>query len=258
MDPLFHAILAAIAVSLCSLVCIVPILLLGKRTEKAIPLLVGLAIGALVGGAFFHLIPEAFGGHEGHAHEGASHLMGYAVAVGIFLFFIMERGLHWRHRHVVHEHDAEGNHPIHPVGWMNLMSDATHNFVDGAIIAAAFMTDFRLGVATAIAAAIHEIPQELGDFGVLLHSGFSKGRAVLANLACALMAVIGVVAFYFLGSHVEHATEFMMPIAAGGFIYIAIADLMPELNRRYKDSLYLPIVGIMLGLAAMVVMGMFE
>jgi zinc and cadmium transporter len=139
-------------------------------------------------------------------------------------FYILENVVHWRH---CHDADCEA----HSFGYMNLIGDAVHNFIDGLVIAAAFISDFRLGVATTLAIISHEIPQEIGDFGVLLHSGFKKTKAILFNFITAFMIVVGGFVGFLVSSSVGSFVQLLLPIAAGGFIYIAASDLIPELRK---------------------------
>ena len=137
----------------------------------------------------------------------------------------LEKLLHWRHCH-------KKNCDVHTFGYMNLFGDAVHNFIDGLVIAATFLTDIRLGIITSFAIALHEIPQEIGDFGVLLYSGFSRKKALFANFLVALTAVFGGIIGYFLSFQIENMTSYLLPFTAGGFIYIAASDLMPEIRKE--------------------------
>ena len=153
------------------------------------------------------------------------------VIAGIAFSFIIEKIIHWRHCH----HPTTHDHP-HPFAWMNLFGDGVHNFIDGLIIGAAYLVSIPVGIATTVAVILHEIPQEIGDFGVLLHGGFSKGKALLLNFVTALLSVFGAIVALLLSSYVENLTTYLVPFAAGGFIYIAAADLIPELHKETKVS----------------------
>jgi zinc and cadmium transporter len=150
-------------------------------------------------------------------------------------FFVLERFLHWHH----HGEDTDNVH-IHPVGKLILVSDGVHNFLDGVIIAASFAVSIPVGVATTLAVILHEIPQEIGDFAVLLHAGYSKKQALLVNFLSGLTALLGAVVFFLLAEFAEVFALYLVPLAAGGFIYIALADLIPELHRTVhkKHSIY--------------------
>lgn len=170
-----------------------------------------------MGTAFIHLLPEASEELGGSAIYGP-------VLLSFMIFFFVEKLFHWQHCH-------RGKCKVHTFGYMNLIGDSIHNFIDGLIIAAAYVTDFNLGVITTFAVAVHEIPQEIGDFGVLLYAGFKKKKALLANFIVALTVVLGGLAGYLL-SFMDKVVVYLLPFAAGGFIYIASSDLMPEIRKE--------------------------
>jgi zinc and cadmium transporter len=172
-----------------------------------------------MGGAFFHLIPESLASNP-------PAIVFQSTIIGFIIFFILEKVLHWHH--CQDQHCDE--HKI--LGFQNLFGDALHNFIDGLIIVAAFSVDINLGIVTTLSVALHEIPQEISDFGVLLYSGFSKKKAILYNLLSALFSVLGALIGYLLILNTEQITRWLIPIAAGGFIYIAASDLIPELNKE--------------------------
>lgn len=212
---------ATILVSLISLVGIFTFGLKSRSFDKFLVLLVGFAAGGLIGGAFLHLLPEAV------EQSASPHVFFYSL-VGFAAFFLMERYFYWRHCH-------EGVCDVHTFTYLNLIGDGLHNFTDGLVIAASFVTDFRLGVVTAFAIILHEIPQEIGDFGILVYGGFSKSRALLFNFICALSAVLGAVIGYALSTVTQNMLLFLVSFTAGGFIYIAASDLIPELHKQ-KDA----------------------
>jgi zinc and cadmium transporter len=220
----------------------------GNYFREYISLFIGIAVGALLGDAFIHLIPEAF------AETEAEMTTSLLVISGILLFFVLEKILHWHH----HGEDAEASH-IHPVGKLVLVSDGLHNFLDGVIIAASFMVSIPVGLATTLAVMLHEIPQEVGDFAVLIHAGYTKRRALFLNFLSALTALLGGVFFFALGEIATSVTTYFIPLTAGGFIYIAVADLIPELHKskRRRDSVY-QIGAVILGVFMMVALGYFE
>ena len=188
--------------------------------KKYINFFISLAIGALLGDAFIHIIPEAFKSNLG------VHTASILIVVGILFFFIIEKFIHWHH----HGEDKNEEH-IHPVGKLVLFTDGFHNLIDGAIIGASFLVSIPIGIATTIAVILHEIPQEIGDFAVLIHAGYTKRRALWLNFLSALASVIGLVIVFVFGNIVEGLALWFIPIAAGGFIYIAVADLIPELQK---------------------------
>ena len=197
-----------------------------------VPVMVSYAIGALLGAAFLEILPHAL------EHAGSLEALSGTVLGGILGFFILEKLVLWRHCHTEHceVHGAEEHHaPGHDHGRSGLMitvGDTVHNFVDGVMIAAAFLVDFKLGVVTAFAIAAHEVPQELGDFLILLHSGYNKTQALLLNLLSSLAMMVGAVLGYFLLAPLQWILPYMLAIAASGMIYVAVADLIPGLHKR--------------------------
>ena len=192
-----------------------------QKLDRVIPLLISLAVGALFGDALIHLLPESF------ENSPSSALTSLYVILGILTFFLMERYLHWHHEH--HEHSLN---PVHPVAYINIVSDGMHNFLDGLIIGASYLVSIPIGMATTVAVALHEIPQEQGDFGILVHAGLSPRKALLLNFLSGILALVGVVISLVLGPGIEDYTAIMIPFTAGGFIYIAGSDLIPELHHE--------------------------
>jgi zinc and cadmium transporter len=217
-----QALAAVVVVSLLSLVGAVTFVVRRERLDLVLPYFVSVAVGAMLGSAFLHLIPELFPG-------GVQPRLSFLILVGMIVFFVLERFIHW------HQHGhAEGHAAVAPYAWLNLAGDGLHNFADGIMIAAAFMTDVHLGVTTTIAVSLHEIPQELGDVSILLQGNFTRRRALLLNLATALLAVLGAVLALLLGGRIMGFKEAVLALTAGGFIYIAAADLIPELHRERR------------------------
>ncbi len=248
----FYALASVLIVSFVSFIGAFALSLKERLLRRMIFILVSLAAGALLGDAFIHLIPETF--------EGLAALPASLLIIGGFLvFFILEKFLHWHHAHGGEEEEKRHTHVIHPTGYMILVSDGLHNFLDGLIIAASFMIGIEVGIATTIAIILHEIPQEIGDFAILVHSGFSTTRALFLNFLSALAAVLGALAVFFLGSTGAEAELWLLPIAAGGFIYIASADLIPELHKttRLRSSLT-QFAAMLVGIGAMAVLLAFE
>jgi len=215
------------SVTIVSLVSLIGILFVGLKEAlvgRILMLLIGFASGSLIGAAFFDLLPESL--------EKTGEGIWLYVVVGIVFFFVMEKFLYWRHCH-------DENCKVHNFAYLNLVGDGVHNFVDGAVIAANFLTSYPLGITTTLAVLFHEIPQELGDFGVLLYGGFGKRKALGYNFLSALTAVVGAIVTYCLASQIQGVAQLLVPFAAGGFIYIAATDLIPELHKRSqaKESL---------------------
>jgi len=216
MEELIWALLATFIVSLISLIGIITLIFSKKILNKLLFLLVGLSAGALMGGAFLHIIPESV--------EYGESIFIY-VLLGFILFFILERVIRWHHCHKLEKCE------VHPFTYMILIGGGLHNLIDGILIATSFVVNFNLGLVTTLAVILHEIPQELGDFGVLVYGGFSKFKALLLNFVSATLAMLGAVIGFFLSS-MYGIEEIILPITAGGFIYIAASDLIPELHKE--------------------------
>jgi zinc and cadmium transporter len=240
-----------ISVFLVSLISFIGLLFLAIKKEilqKLLLFLVSFATGGLLGGAFLHLLPEAVD------QLGVGWNFSLMTLAGILAFFILEKFIFWRHCHI----PTSKQHP-HPVAFMNLVGDGFHNLLDGVMIAASFMTDFSLGMATTLAVLVHEIPQEIGDFGVLVYGGFSKTKALFFNFASALVAVLGAILTLSLGVKFTNLVSLILPFTAGGFIYIASSDLIPELKKEtnIKKSL-LQLLGLLLGISLMLLLTLNE
>jgi zinc and cadmium transporter len=205
-------------ISLISFIGIFTLALKDKLLDKIVLLLVSLSAGALMGGAFLHLLPESV-----ELSEGLDVFI--FVLVGFALFFLIEKVLHWRHCH-------KGECQVHTFTYMNLIGDSIHNFIDGLIMATSFVISIPLGMTTTMAIALHEIPQEIGDFGVLIYGGFTKKKALVLNFLTALTAVLGGLIGFFISNMVENVKLFILPFAAGGFLYIAASDLIPEIRKE--------------------------
>lgn len=229
---------ATLIVSLISLIGIIALSLKAKTLNKILLILVGFSAGALMGGAFLHLLPEAIGAT-------VNSTVYVSVLVGFTLFFLMEKFLKWRHCH-------QGKCKVHTFTYMNLIGDGFHNFIDGLIIAASFLVSIKFGIVTTIAIIAHEVPQEIGDFGVLVYGGFSKLKALFFNFLSALIAVVGAILGYFIFAFFELFIPLISAFAAGGFIYIAASDLIPELHKEpeLKKSL-LSFIFFLLGILFM-------
>jgi len=234
--------LASIVTSLISLMGILFFKVPINKLEKVIMFLVSLSAGTLLGDSFLHLLPESVESLENNT------IVWAGVLIGIILFFILEKIICWRHCHI-----PTSNNHIHPVGTMNLVGDALHNFIDGMIIAGSFIVDFNLGIITTIAVISHEIPQEIGDFGVLIHAGFSTKKALLFNFFSALASILGAIIIIFLGQKIIGLSDLILPITAGGFIYISASDLIPELKKDVSiNKTIKQLLGIFLGLGIMI------
>ncbi|MCX8158100.1 MAG: ZIP family metal transporter [Candidatus Diapherotrites archaeon] len=219
LDLLLIIFFATLVVSLVSFVGFLVTLFNKKIQEKMIFALVSFSAGALLGGAFLHLIPEALDKLE-------SISVFLLVIVGFVLFFILERALRWRHCH-------EQKCDIHPMSNLIIVGDGIHNFVDGISIAASFLVDFNLGVLTTLLVIVHEIPQELGDFALLVYSGISRVKALLLNFVSQAFCILGgIIGFFVIKDSI--LPVYILSFAAGGFLYIASSDIIPELHKE-KD-----------------------
>ncbi len=212
-----YILLSTILISLIAFIGVFTLSMNDILLRKILLALVSLSAGALMGGAFIHLLPESVEGSD-------SSIVLYTL-FGFVLFFIIEKVLFWRHCH-------DGKCDVHTFRYMNLIGDAVHNFIDGLILAVSFIVSVGLGVSATIAIAFHEIPQEIGDFGVLVYGGYGRKKALVLNFATALTALLGGVVGYFISSHVENIVNYLLPFAAGGFVYIAATDLVPEIKKE--------------------------
>lgn len=239
MPVLFWIISSTVIISACALIGILTLSLKDEFLNKTLTRLVALSSGALLGGAFLHLMPEG-------VEEMSSKIFFAIVLATIVFYLLIEKILHWRHCHkgLVCETHAPS------IGYMNLLGDSVHNFIDGLIIAGAFMVDIKLGLITAIAMGLHEIPQEIGDFGVLLYAGFKKSRALFFNFLAALTTVAGGLTGWLLAHFSTGIEKYLLPIAAGGFLYIAVSDLLPELRKSVSlNKFFIDFIFLLIGIA---------
>lgn len=197
--------------------------------------LVAFAAGTMLGNVFFHILPEA-------VHEQEPVIVGVLIMVGFSAFFIIERFLHWHHHH-------EPGH-VHPFGYLNLIGDGVHNLLDGVLIGASYVISPVAGAASTVAIIAHEIPQEIGDFGILLHAGFSRTKALVLNFVSALFAVAGALAgWFFLDGESVHL---VLPLVAGSLLYVGASDLIPELHKEGKVSnSFVALICFLVGLGVM-------
>ena len=232
-----YTFLSIFIISLISLIGILALVKGIQLRKGTLTFLVALSVGSLLGGAAFHLLPETFE----HAHGNkASRLL----VLGFVLFFIVEKALHWRNKH---KNNVEG---VKAFGSINLASDFLHNFIDGIIIAIAYRIDIHAGVAATIGVALHEIPQELGDFGVLLKAGFSAKKALLFNFLSALGAMLGAAIIIFLPLDSHTILDVLLPICVAGFLYLALANLVPTLNSESSiKKIVVQFVGLIIGVS---------
>lgn len=241
MEIWFYTLASVFLVSIISLVGVVGIFLNKSKLKNILFILVSFSVGALFGDALIHLLPEAF------EELGINLLTSLFIVLGIIIFFILEKFIRWRHCHI-----PESKEHIHPIVFTNLIGDGVHNFIDGLLIGASYLVSIPIGVATTIAVVLHEIPQELGDCGVLLHTGMSIKKALTFNFLSALTAVLGAIISLLLGGSIGGYANTLLPITAGGFIYIAGSDLIPELHHDTRLSIsFLQLIAIIFGVGIM-------
>ena len=241
MDTLFYSFASVFVISLVSLVGIFTLSLKEEKLKKAVLFLVSFAVGALFGDALIHLLPEAFEKIESKA---VSSLL---VLLGILIFFSLEKFVRWRHCHIVHHEDH-----THPMATVNIFGNIVHNLIDGMLIGASYLVSIPLGIATTVAILLHEIPQEMGNFAVLIHSGYKVKKAIAMNFLSALVAFLGVALALIVGRYAANFTLFLIPITAGGFLYIAGSDLIPELKHETKIAASIgQLIAIILGISVM-------
>lgn len=238
-----YAILSVGLVSLISFVGVLALIFQRGKLSNLLFILVSFSVGALFGDAFIHLLPEAFETIENPL------MTSLLVITGILLFFVLEKYIRWHHCHLEEKECHEHNHHV---GTMNVVGDGFHNLLDGVLIGASYLVSIPLGIATTTAIILHEIPSEIGEFGVLLHSGYSVKKALFYNFLSAALAIAGALIALFVGTQIESFANYLIPVAAGGFIYIAGSDLIPELHTEVKvKNSILQLVAIGFGVLVM-------
>ncbi len=249
MAPIFlYGLGSVLLVSLVSLIGAITLSFSDRTLHKILLYFVSFSAGALFADALLHLLPEA----AEEAGFGTS--IALYVLCGIVFSFVIEKFIQWRHCHV---DESEGH--VHPFAYMNLIGDGVHNFIDGMIIMGSYLVSVPVGLATTLAVVFHEIPQEIGDFGVLLHGGFSKKKALLFNFLSACAAIIGGIIGYVLAERIAGFTAVLIPIAAGHFMYIAGTDLLPELHKEVRAGRSaMQLVSILSGIGMMVLLLVLE
>ena len=244
MSIFLQILFATIIVSCISLIGVFTLAVRKEALEKVLILILGFAAGGLMGSAFLHLLPEAV-----ESSVSVQNVFAYTL-IGFCFFFLMERYFYWRHCH-------EDACDVHAFTYLSLVGDSIHNFLDGLLIAASFMTNTALGISTTIAVIIHEIPQEMGDFSILIYGGFKTSKALLFNFMTALTAVAGAVLGYFLLEKMGSLSSLLVPFTAGGFIYIASSDLIPEIHKhKHNNRANLSFLMFIAGLVLMYVLKM--
>ncbi len=243
-----YTLISVFAVSLLSLIGILTLSLKAKQLKTILIYLIAFSAGALFGDAFIHLLPELI------EENSFTLTISFSILGGIVLFFILEKLIHWQHCHMplTEEH-------VHPFAIMNLVGDALHNFLDGIIIGVSYLVSIPAGIATTVAVGLHEIPQEIGDFGVLLHGGFTRTKALTINFLTALAAILGAVLSLLLSTRIEGIFPILVSIAIGGFIYIAGSDLIPELHKEFTiKKAFLQLAAFIIGILMMALLILLE
>ncbi len=244
MTPEQYIFLSVIGISLLSFVGIFTLSINKVTLDKMLLYLVALSAGTLIGTSFFHLLPEII------KEIGFETITALYVILGLLSMFIVEKLIRWRHCH--HSPNKHTHAKIEPFAMTSLIGDGVHNFIDGLLIGASYLISIPVGIATTIAVALHEIPQEIGDFAVLTHGGLSRKLALFLNFLTALMAVVGAALAIYLSGQITGLTHFLIPFAAGHFIYIATADLIPELHKEENlEKSVLQVLWFILGIAIM-------
>jgi len=236
MDAYSSSLLAVLVVSLISLVGILSLSIKDNILNKILPFLISFSGGALLGDTFLHLIPEL-------SEEGFSTNLGLTFLGAIVFFFLMEKFIHVHHSHTSH------NEEVHSMVYVTQLGDTLHNFIDGMVIAGSFLVSPALGVASTVAIILHEIPQEIGNFGILIHGGWSKGKAILMNFASALSAFVGALIVLYSTLPLEIMTPYLLAIAGANFLYLALSDIIPEIQGEQRP-------GVILMHAVMLIIGM--
>jgi zinc and cadmium transporter len=234
-------------VSLLSLIGVIVLWINPDQLKKLLLPLISLAVGGLLGDAFLHLIPESF-----ETSKNANHTA-MLILLGLFLFLLLEKSMHYYHHH---EHE-EGE--VHPFGYLSLMASGLHNFIDGLLIGASYLASIPIGIATTLAVVLHEIPHELGDFSILIHAGFKPQKALLFNFLSAVLSIGGAIVALSLSSTPETVTDIVLPITAGGFIYIAGSDLIPELHKESnRPAIIIQLLAMFTGAGLMFLVKLLE
>ncbi len=247
MNIWLYTLISVFIVSLLSLLGLIAFPFGEEKIKKFLIWAVAFAGGTLLGDAFLHLIPEAY-------KNGSGVGISFSILAGMLAFFILEKFIHWHHCHDIscHTHNETFSYVI-------MVGDGAHNFIDGMIIAASYLVSIPIGIATTLAVIFHEIPHEIGDFASMLYGGFSKRKALLYNFLAGIVAIFGALLVLLIGQNFSSVTYYLIPFAAGGFIYVASADIIPELHKSTKIShSLLQLIFIILGIGIMYGLLIFE
>ncbi|MEA3430821.1 MAG: ZIP family metal transporter [Nanoarchaeota archaeon] len=240
-----YPIISVIIVSLISIVVAIPLLIKKKLSTRLLLFLLSISVGVLLSTVFLNFLPEMI-------EHGYTLMTGIYILLGFVVMFILEKFIHFHHHKKCETGDCGHGHAYN-VAPVNLIGDGIHNFIDGLVIAGAYAVNITLGIAATVSIIFHEVPQEIADFGVLLYSGLSKKKALVFNFVSAATAIVGTVLGFFLIEKIHGFTHFIIPFAAGNFIYIAASNLLPQLHRhcKLKDTI-LHLAAIFIGIAIIV------
>jgi zinc and cadmium transporter len=235
-----YSLVSVFVVSFISLIGLFTFSINEEELKKILLYFVSFSVGGMLGDAFIHLLPESI-----KLISGLS--IAFYILLGLIVSFIVEKFIHWRHCHI----PTSKKHP-HPFAIMNLIGDAVHNFIDGLIIGASYLTSIQVGFATTLAVVFHEIPQEIGDFSVLIHGGFKRRKALFLNFVTALTAVAGTIISLIVGTYFQSLISFLLPFTIGNFIYIASSDLIPELHKETNPvKSFIQLIMLLFGIGIM-------
>ncbi|MDP3015226.1 MAG: ZIP family metal transporter [bacterium] len=252
-DIWLYSLISVFIVSFISLAGALVLVFSREFLRKILLFLVSFAAGAMLGSAFLHLLPEIIEDFDSDLR------IFIFILFGILIFFILEKIIHWRHCHECYPEENPSHIHPQPFAYTSLIGDGLHNLIDGMVIAGSFLISLPLGITTTLAVILHEIPQEIGDFGILIKAGFSRLKALIFNLLSGLVAVIGAILALTISSQVESFSLFIIPLTIGGFIYIACADLIPEIHKEpgLKKSFW-QLMFFVLGIGAMALLLLME
>lgn len=258
MNSILFTLVSVVCTSLLSLIGILFFLVSEKSVQKTLLYFVSFSTGGLLGDVFIHIIPEI----SENADFFSTALI--IILVGILFSFLVEKIIHWRHCHMLpkdcdHAENKAHHHHHHSVGLMSMMGESVHNFIDGVIIASSYMVSIPLGISTTLAIVFHEIPHEVGNFAVLLHSGFSRKKALMFNLLAASVSIVGAIVVLIFSQSFVSINEYLLPFAAGNLLYIAGSDLIPELHKEtgFKQGI-IQLLAMIGGMLVMYAILLFE
>ena len=250
-----YILISVFIVSLISIIFAIPLLIKKKISNKTLLFLLSVSVGVLLSTVFMVLLPEVFA----HDHTSPDHALESSlyILLGFLVMFIMEKMVHFHHNKKC-ERDSCGHGHAYNLALVNLIGDGIHNFIDGLVIAGSYAVNIALGITTTISIIFHEIPQEIADFGILLYSGLSKKKALIFNFLSGVTAILGAIVGIFLIGRLHSFTEFMIPFAAGNFVYIAASNLVPQLHRqcKFKDTL-LHVLAMLIGIGIIVLVTLY-